>query len=117
MIKTEREQTQEEATQYVNSISDRGRETHTLYRPRPPMFPHAISRVETPPEFKKTVRLRPCPFCGDDAEVVVYYNSQLNELQYIVRCTSPSCFVAPQTEAARSMERAVAYWNVGKENN
>lgn len=113
-IKTEREQTQEEIRQYINDIADRGRETHTLYRPRPPMFPRAVSRVETPLEFKK-IPLRNCPFCGGDAEIATYYNNQLGELQFIVRCTNAGCFVAPQTEEARSVERAVAYWNVGKE--
>ncbi len=114
-IKTEREQTNEEVREYINSIADRGRETHTLYRPRPPMFPHAISRAETPPEFKK-IPLRPCPFCGGDAELATYYNMQLKELQFVVRCVNPGCFVLPQTEEARSAERAAAYWNVGKES-
>ena len=47
--------------------------------------------------------LKPCPFCGGEAEIRVGYNHSY------VRCSTPECYV--RTRRYKTAEEAVGLWN------
>jgi len=53
-------------------------------------------------------RLKPCPFCGGDAELLEY--EFLDKPQYIIRCESCECEAEPEV-ICRDKARAIEIWN------
>jgi Lar family restriction alleviation protein len=53
-------------------------------------------------------KLKKCPFCGGEARLVVF-RPVGSRVQYSIRCTNPTCFVATYSEHLKS--RAVSAWN------
>ena len=55
----------------------------------------------------KTNRLKPCPFCGGQAELTKFYNGECDK--YIVQCQNPNC--QAETTCSDEAEDVVAIWN------
>ena len=62
-------------------------------------------------------RLKPCPFCGGEAEVIFEeYSGDHIVNEFYVRCTMfnnrlPNCLVMPNTITYDSEEEAIDAWN------
>lgn len=53
--------------------------------------------------------LKPCPVCGGEAEVIIYYiNGVANRLNSFVRCKQKRC---KRTNNYRKRENAIKAWN------
>ena len=52
------------------------------------------------------VELKPCPFCGCEAEVFDFEDGR-----YIVECSSTDCDVFPYTRIHKSRREAIDAWN------
>lgn len=50
--------------------------------------------------------LKPCPFCGGDAEIYDFKDGR-----YLVECSNTSCDVYPCTSIHYDKEDAIAAWN------
>lgn len=50
--------------------------------------------------------LMPCPFCGEQPEVVEKVRGSIT-----IRCTSKKCTVKPCTNASSQRKTAREYWN------
>lgn len=61
-----------------------------------------------------TDKLKPCPFCGGEAEVIGHYiKGVANNYQYFVRCKS--CKARPRScNTFKKKEKAIEYWNTRK---
>lgn len=59
------------------------------------------------PSPKKKPTLKPCPFCGSEAEVV--YLTSMPGLQYII-CSGANCGVLPYTYRGTA-KATIAAWN------
>ena len=57
--------------------------------------------------------LKPCPFCGGEAEVVLIPNRFIDN-EYIVCCSSISCAIRPKTNRFRCEKKAIEAWNTRK---
>ena len=54
--------------------------------------------------------LKPCPFCGGEAEIIDYPLKSDDEL-FAVICTNNNCLVHPETPYYLGKERACRAWN------
>ena len=45
----------------------------------------------------KSFNLLPCPFCGGEAVMVMYYDDNEDEWELYVKCNGTKCDVMPQT--------------------
>ena len=46
----------------------------------------------------KSFNLLPCPFCGGEAVMVVYYDDKEDEWELYAKCGSRNCDVVPKTK-------------------
>ena len=53
-----------------------------------------------------TDELKPCPFCGGDAEIYDFKDGR-----YFVGCSNTNCDVYPYTSIHYDKEDAIAAWN------
>ncbi len=55
--------------------------------------------------------LKPCPFCGGEAELIPYSLGMNDDLKYwAVTCSNHDCFVHPETRYYHK-EDAIEAWN------
>lgn len=52
--------------------------------------------------------LKPCPFCGSEAEIIDYKDEYLEQ---IVTCRNSFCKVNPNTHFFETREEAIEAWN------
>ena len=60
--------------------------------------------------YKKYVQveLKPCPFCGGEADLCQIYGENL----WLVKCwNTKKCKILPRTPEVHSMEEAMFIWN------
>ena len=59
--------------------------------------------------------LKPCPFCGGNAEIISFQTFAWCDNTYVVRCANPACEVEHK---ARSWDKkeAIEAWNRRVEN-
>lgn len=62
-------------------------------------------------QMSEKIKLKPCPFCGNEAEVIKAHSSFL--LPYTVVCTTEECG-ASVGKFRRTREEAVGAWNTRK---
>lgn len=55
--------------------------------------------------------LKPCPFCGDEAEICIRYENPTTEM-YVVKCINCG---ATSTPATLFKDRAIEIWNENAE--
>lgn len=58
----------------------------------------------------KTVKLKPCPFCGGRAEIVSR-RSLTDRISFIIKCTNPKCVTKPCTFWEHSPMAVAEAWN------
>jgi Lar family restriction alleviation protein len=63
-----------------------------------------------------SVELKPCPFCGGEAEMVdarklLVVSKYSYIIPYSVRCSNRKCGVKPYTEYSGTEQEAIDAWN------
>ena len=53
---------------------------------------------------------KPCPFCGQAANVTVWY-THFAETLYNVECLNMNCYIRPHTEFNTSRATVINLWN------
>jgi len=55
--------------------------------------------------------LKPCPWCGGEAEIVVGTDSGTSEDYWLARCVEKTCEVSPRIASYDCAEDAIRIWN------
>ena len=55
-------------------------------------------------------RLKPCPFCGEEAILKRYFDSY-EEIAFYVTCSGEFCEVSPITNDFKTEQEAIEAWN------
>lgn len=63
-------------------------------------------RMAEPPENNFSGKLKPCPFCGDSAQM-----SRFENCAYVVRCRSLKCPAARMVNYSATAQEAAERWN------
>lgn len=58
-------------------------------------------------KMSNTEKLKPCPFCGERAEVFEFDHGS----RFIVECENPNCDVHPYTSIHETKQDAISAWN------
>ena len=56
------------------------------------------------------IKLKPCPFCGGEAQMMERLRSQASKVYYAL-CMSRKCPVNPYTDEFKSISDAAYWWN------
>ena len=56
-------------------------------------------------------KLKPCPFCGGEAKIVVDYPLKSNDELFAVICTNDNCLVQPEPPYYVGKGEAIEAWN------
>jgi len=61
--------------------------------------------------MNKEEKLKPCPFCGGEADIVstTYYSGRTYD--YVAGCRFKKCLIKPRTEKFEFLEEAITTWN------
>ena len=57
-----------------------------------------------------TNKLKPCPFCGEKAELQKYFDTY-EELAFYVVCSGEFCDVSPVTADFKTEKESIEAWN------
>lgn len=62
-----------------------------------------------------TIKLKPCPFCGGEAIISAYHNTEMKRMKYYATCCNEKCSINPAGKAKDTIKEAVNDWNTREE--